>query len=145
MRGGEAVQSAAGEGMTRGQYLPGGAAQQDVKGQPSALVTAPVTSAAQAACATATENPRSGEACPSRQTAAGSEGIEKMVNLTKHLNLLGMRVEDRVTGFKGVVATVGFDLYGCIQAVVNPGTDADGKLREKVTSFPLFFGLPSTK
>lgn len=53
-----------------------------------------------------------------------------MVNLKKHLDLLGMRVEDRVTGFKGVVATVGFDLYGCIQGVVNPGADADGKLRD---------------
>ncbi len=53
-----------------------------------------------------------------------------MVNLAKHLNLLGMRVEDQVTGFKGVVATVGFDLYGCIQAIVNPGVDKDGKPRE---------------
>lgn len=52
------------------------------------------------------------------------------VDVTKHLNFLGLRVEDRVTGFKGVVSTVGFDLYGCIQAVVNPGTDADGKLRD---------------
>lgn len=49
------------------------------------------------------------------------------VNLNKHLNLLGMRVEDRVTGFKGVVASVTFDLYGCIQAIVNPGVDAAGK------------------
>lgn len=52
------------------------------------------------------------------------------VNLLQHLNLLGLRVEDRVTGFKGVVSTVGFDLYGCIQAIVNPGADADGKLRD---------------
>jgi hypothetical protein len=48
----------------------------------------------------------------------------------KHLDLLGMRVEDRVTGFKGVVSTVSFDLYGCIQAVINPGTNADGKLQD---------------
>ena len=53
-----------------------------------------------------------------------------MVNLKKHLDLLGMNVKDRVTGFTGVVATVGFDLYGCIQAVVNPGTDKDGKLMD---------------
>ena len=51
-------------------------------------------------------------------------------NITKHLQLLGMRVEDVVTGFRGVVANVGFDLYGCIQAVVNPGVDADGSLRD---------------
>lgn len=52
------------------------------------------------------------------------------VNLNEHLNLLGLQVLDRVTGFSGVVATVSFDLYGCIQAVVNPGVDNDGKLRD---------------
>lgn len=41
--------------------------------------------------------------------------------------MLGMRVEDKVTGFKGVVSSVGFDLYGCIQAIVNPGVGTDGK------------------
>jgi hypothetical protein len=55
---------------------------------------------------------------------------EEMVDLKKHLDLLGLRVEDRVTGFKGVVATVSFDLYGCIQAVVNPGAGKDGKLQD---------------
>lgn len=53
-----------------------------------------------------------------------------MVILNKNLELLGMRVEDRVTGFKGVVASVTFDLYGCIQAIVNPGMTAEGKLGE---------------
>ena len=53
-----------------------------------------------------------------------------MVNLRKHLDLLGMHVEDRVTGMKGIVASVTFDLYGCIQAIVNPGLDKDGKRRE---------------
>lgn len=41
-----------------------------------------------------------------------------------------MKVEDRVTGFKGVVASVSFDLYGCVQAIVNPGTDKDGKPKD---------------
>lgn len=54
-----------------------------------------------------------------------------MVHVKQHLNLLGMKVEDKVTGFKGVVATIGFDLYGCVQAVVNPGAGADGKLMEQ--------------
>lgn len=53
-----------------------------------------------------------------------------MINLKEHLELLGRRVEDRVTGFSGVVASVTFDLYGCIQAIVNPGLGADGKLQE---------------
>ena len=50
-----------------------------------------------------------------------------MVDLKKHLDMLGMKVEDRVSGFKGTVTSVGFDLYGCIQAIVNPGVDKDGK------------------
>ena len=54
-----------------------------------------------------------------------------MVHVKKHLNLLGMKVEDKVTGFKGVVAGISFDLYGCVQAIVNPGADKDGKLMEQ--------------
>jgi len=53
-----------------------------------------------------------------------------MINLKKHLELLGCRVKDRVTGFTGVAASVTFDLYGCIQAIVNPGMGSDGKLQE---------------
>lgn len=47
-------------------------------------------------------------------------------NMLKHINLLGLRVEDRVTGFKGVVSSVSFDLHGCIQAVVTPAADEHG-------------------
>ena len=54
-----------------------------------------------------------------------------MTNLEKHIDLLGMRVQDRVTGFSGVVASICFDLYGCIQAIVNPGMDKDGKMQEQ--------------
>lgn len=49
----------------------------------------------------------------------------------EHLNLLGLRVRDRVSGFEGVVASVCFDLYGCIQAIVHPGLQADGKLGDQ--------------
>lgn len=42
-----------------------------------------------------------------------------------------MKVEDRVTGFKGVVASISFDLYGCVQAVVNSGVEKGGKLGEQ--------------
>lgn len=48
-----------------------------------------------------------------------------------HLNLLGRRVEDKVTGLRGVVTTVSFDLYGCIQVVIHPGLDDAGKEREQ--------------
>jgi len=54
------------------------------------------------------------------------------MNITKHLNLLGMRAEDRVTGINGVVTSISFDLYGCIQALVNPGLDKDGKIQDQL-------------
>lgn len=49
--------------------------------------------------------------------------------LKDYLALLGLRVKDAVTGFIGVVTSISFDLYGCVQAVVTPpGVDKDGKL-----------------
>lgn len=50
------------------------------------------------------------------------------MKIKEHINLLGFKVEDKVTGFSGVVSSVCFDLYGCIQAAVNPGLNKDGKL-----------------
>jgi len=44
--------------------------------------------------------------------------------------LLGRRVQDKVTGFKGVVTCVSFDLYGCIQAVVAPQAEKSGKVED---------------
>jgi hypothetical protein len=46
------------------------------------------------------------------------------------LNYLGLRVRDKVTDYPGVVTSVSFDLYGCIQGLVNPGMDKEGKLKE---------------
>lgn len=45
----------------------------------------------------------------------------------KHLNLLGLKVRDKVTGCRGVVTSVCFDLYGCVQAALQPEAK-DGKL-----------------
>ena len=45
-----------------------------------------------------------------------------------HVDLLGKEVKDRVSGFEGTVVTVSFDLFGCIQAIVKPPVDKDGKL-----------------
>ena len=65
------------------------------------------------------------------------------MQMEKHFGLLGMKVVDQVTGRKGVVVSVSFDLFGCIQAVVQPevcpdGTDAESAwydvARLKVTS-----------
>jgi len=46
--------------------------------------------------------------------------------MQEHLKLLGFRVRDAVTGFEGVVESVSFDLYGCVQAIVRPGLDEKG-------------------
>lgn len=52
------------------------------------------------------------------------------MNLSKHIDMLGRRATDRVTGFQGVISSVSFDLYGCIQAIVTPPIDKDGKKGE---------------
>ena len=50
--------------------------------------------------------------------------------IQQHLTVLGHEVKDRVTGFTGVATSVCFDLYGCIQVIINPGVQTDGKLGE---------------
>jgi len=43
--------------------------------------------------------------------------------MNSYLELLGHKVRDRVTGFEGVVSSVSFDLFGCVQTVVTPPMD----------------------
>jgi len=45
----------------------------------------------------------------------------------KYLELLGLEVQDKVTGQKGVVTSVDFDLYGCVQVAITPPAK-DGKV-----------------
>jgi len=40
--------------------------------------------------------------------------------MNKYLDLLGLKAKDKVTGFEGVVSSVCFDLYGCVQMVLTP-------------------------
>ena len=47
----------------------------------------------------------------------------------KHLEMLGLKVQDHVTGFNGVVTSMSFDLYGCVQAVVTPPVDKSGETK----------------
>ena len=47
-----------------------------------------------------------------------------------HYELLGLKVKDAVTGFTGIVTTMSFDLYGCIQAIVTPLMDKNGECKE---------------
>jgi hypothetical protein len=50
------------------------------------------------------------------------------MKIKKHLELLGHEVEDKVSDFVGVVISMSFDLYGCIQADVRPTKlDKDNK------------------
>lgn len=40
--------------------------------------------------------------------------------MIEHMKMLGHEVKDIVTGFEGVVTSISFDLYGCVQAIVSP-------------------------
>ena len=52
------------------------------------------------------------------------------MEIKKHMAMLGLPVIDKVTGFKGVVSCVSFDLYGCVQAVITPKTGKDGEIKD---------------
>lgn len=47
--------------------------------------------------------------------------------MKRHFELMGLKVRDAVTGFEGVVTSISFDLYGCVQAIVTPVVQKDGK------------------
>lgn len=51
-------------------------------------------------------------------------------NVQKYFDMLGLKARDRVTGFEGTITSVCFDLYGCIQCVVSPPVNKDGKIEE---------------
>ena len=51
-----------------------------------------------------------------------------MSKITDHIGLLGKKAVCKVTGFKGVITSVSFDLYGCLQAVVTAPAKKDGTL-----------------
>lgn len=48
----------------------------------------------------------------------------------KHIELIGKMAVDKVTGMKGAVSSICFDLYGCIQAALAQKVDKDGKIPE---------------
>jgi hypothetical protein len=57
-----------------------------------------------------------------------AEKVE-VIAIKDYLKFLGLRVKDKVTGFEGIVVTISFDLYGCIQAIIHPGL-VEGKIGE---------------
>lgn len=50
--------------------------------------------------------------------------------IERALRMVGLRVKDKVTGFEGVCSSITFDLYGCVQGIVTPAVDKEGKRRE---------------
>jgi hypothetical protein len=36
------------------------------------------------------------------------------------IDLMGLKGKDKVTGFEGIVTSVSFDLYGCVQLALTP-------------------------
>ena len=46
------------------------------------------------------------------------------------IQLLGKRAKDKVSGFEGVISTVSFDLFGCVQCVLSPPAQENGKLED---------------
>lgn len=55
---------------------------------------------------------------------------QNAINVAAHLELLGQVMEDRVTGIKGMVDSVCFDAYGCVQASLRPRATKDGELKD---------------
>jgi hypothetical protein len=51
-------------------------------------------------------------------------------NILPHLQLLGTTMKDRVTGIKGMVDSISFDAYGCVQASLRPPANKDGTLTD---------------
>ena len=49
----------------------------------------------------------------------------------KVIDLMGYTFKDKITGFVGVVTSVAFDLYGCVQASIHKGLDKDGNFSDQ--------------
>ena len=58
------------------------------------------------------------------------EQMEYETTIINHLKLLGLKVRDKVTNFEGVVISIGFDLFGCIQALVKPVVNDNYKMED---------------
>lgn len=52
------------------------------------------------------------------------------MDIEEHFEMLGKPARDKVTGFQGVITSLSFDLYGCVQAVITPAVDKEGKPQE---------------
>jgi len=50
--------------------------------------------------------------------------------INESIQLLGANATDKVTGFNGVITSVCFDLYGCVQVILTPTADEKGDVRD---------------
>jgi len=67
----------------------------------------------------------------SRIETTGKKPVMKQPTFdAESLGLLGMEARDRITEFHGVIVMVGFDLYGCVQAVIMPRAGEAGKMEK---------------
>ncbi len=44
----------------------------------------------------------------------------EQILINKHMSMLGLKAYDMVTGMKGAITSIKFDLYGCIQVAIDP-------------------------
>ena len=51
-------------------------------------------------------------------------------DIKRHLELLGLKAEDKVTKLKGIITCLSFDLYGCVQIVLTPEVDSKSGKKE---------------
>lgn len=67
-------------------------------------------------------------------------------NIIPYLDAIGYEAIDNVTKFRGVITSVSFDLYGCIQFLLTPPVTKDGKMEESewcgVNGVYVFDGRP---
>ena len=54
----------------------------------------------------------------------------QLSTINNHIGKLGYEAVDVVTGCKGIIECITFDLYGCIQAILKSKVDKDGKIPE---------------
>ena len=55
------------------------------------------------------------------------------MEIKKHMDMLGHEVQDKVSDFEGIVISISFDLYGCIQALVRSRElQKDGTLKQGI-------------
>jgi len=48
--------------------------------------------------------------------------------MEQYFDFLGRKGRDAVTGYEGVVSSLSFDLYGCVQVVMTGKSSDDGKI-----------------